>query len=88
MKYHDHTFVGEEVTLDGNEYFGCSFGGCKVSYFGTGVTLAVAHFNNCDFKFGGAAASTITLLRHMYHNGGATMIDRMLRQPLTEEDEG
>jgi hypothetical protein len=84
MQHNDEKFSGGDRVVDGNQYSGCSFDGCKIIYRGGGVpSLANCHFNNCTWHFEDAAQRTLFFLRLIYNGmgeGGQNLVDSAVAQ--------
>lgn len=50
MKFKDHAFVDEKVSLDGNQFYGCTFTGCSLVYAG-GAHPFMDHCDVVDSTF-------------------------------------
>jgi len=72
MTKHSGTkFSGSEILLDGNEYDGCQFESCVITYsaskpFGFSNNRIAS---NCRFYFTGAAADTLATMKVIYSMG-------------------
>lgn len=70
MEYSNKSFKDQDVNLDGNQYLGCSFQGCKLMYYGG----PIPHFDGCKFDggtfmFEKGAGNAVEFLRELYHAG-------------------
>ena len=81
MEFRDQDFTGQEVTLDGNTFTGCTFRNCRV----VSKALAPSKLSACHFKeniqwtLDGPAALTIDFLTNIYHGmgeGGRQLVER------------
>ncbi|MBM3150010.1 MAG: hypothetical protein FJZ88_08325 [Chloroflexi bacterium] len=77
MRYTKKTFSGDEVLLDGNEYYECIFTNCRLVYRGGGdMSIVGCTFDNPQWVFGGSAANTIRFLEAIYRDGGRMLIEQ------------
>lgn len=71
MKFEKRTFQNETVTLDFNEFVGCSFKGCALLYHGhTGLSLNGCNLADSQLLFAGPAGMTLNVLAAMYADPG------------------
>ena len=71
MKFKNHTFEGQNVLLDGNEFIDCTFKNCKIEYRGfAGFNLESNSVTNCSWIMGNPAANAINYLAALYAQGG------------------
>lgn len=85
MEFRDRDFNGEEVTLDGNTFTGCTFRNCRVVFRATApCTLNANVFKeNVQWTLDGPAALTLQFLRAMYHgmgSGGRDLVEHTIEQ--------
>jgi len=60
--YDNRAFANTTVPLDGNEFNGCTFESCEVSYGGGSLVLRGFAFNGCRLTLlDGAATTALTL---------------------------
>jgi hypothetical protein len=56
MRYDKHTFENETISLDGNDYFSCTFKNCKLTFSGTApVQISPLNAEDLHVEFLGAA---------------------------------
>jgi hypothetical protein len=75
-------FMGELVTLDGNEFINCEFENCTMVYNGgEQPKLQQCHFARCQWKLDQAAKRTMIFLRSIYHSGpgGRELVEETLK---------
>lgn len=72
MRIEKQTFTGETITPEGNEYVDCVFKKCNVVFTATSgnLTFQNCNFQECRFGLGGAARTTVVLLKGLYKNFG------------------
>jgi hypothetical protein len=71
MKISNYKFANEEVVLDFHQYDSCEFTDCRFVVLGHGAfALNQCEVKNCEFSFGGPAASTIQTMATIYHSLG------------------
>lgn len=78
MTYKNRQFNdGEVLTIDGEEFFGCTFTNCTLVYSGGGLPK----FNGCHFattaewRFDEAAGRVLTLLSQLHAAGATELIE-------------
>ena len=70
MRHENETFNHAAATIDGNEYLGCKFNNCHLTFGALApVTLEGCQFNACTWGFTGPAALTIEVMRGLYAAG-------------------
>lgn len=74
-------FNHETVVLDGEHYADCEFRGCRLVYRG-GETphFEACRFEDCDWKFEGAAARTLALMKLVWGTGGKAPVQAMIKE--------
>lgn len=88
MTFHEHTFENETVNLDSNEFVGCEFIDCTLTYAG-GEVARMAH---CSFNvmppiiFTGCAWNTLNVLRALYHGGFRPVVEQTLNDIRADAD--
>ncbi len=72
MRFEKKSFVGETITPEDNEYFECDFKKCDIVFTGKSglLTFKGCNFQECRFGLGGAARTTVLLLKALYKNFG------------------
>jgi len=72
MRFEKTTFTGETITPEGNEYFDCVFQKCNVVFNASSGTFTFqgCNFRECRFGLGGAARTTVLLLKGLYQSFG------------------
>jgi hypothetical protein len=72
MEYRDADISGEDVLLDGNVFSGCTFHDCGIVYQASApFSLTACSFKeNVEWRFDGAAASTLQFLALLYNEAG------------------
>ncbi len=69
MRYENQTFVAEDVTLDGNEFEGCTFVDCSFWIYASGeatILRGAAITGKARFVYGGPAERFIKRLADFY----------------------
>jgi hypothetical protein len=69
MRYEDKTFTNEDIVVDDNEFYNCTFIRCKIIIGGKGMTLVGCVFESCPIVWDSYAATTIRILNALYHLG-------------------
>jgi hypothetical protein len=70
MQYANKKFKDETVDLDGNQFVGCSFEGCKLMYYGGPIPFFDScKFGDSSFMFEKGAGNAVEFLRELYHCG-------------------
>lgn len=66
-RYLSHAFPnGSDITIDGNEFFACTFGDCVMHYHGGPIVMTNPVFNGLvQFQFHDSALRTLALLSHI-----------------------
>jgi hypothetical protein len=62
--FKNKTFTRETIVLDSNEFHGCTFNECHLTYRGGPIVFKADAFR-CHWVFEGAAQNTIGLLRYI-----------------------
>jgi hypothetical protein len=72
MRFEKTTFTGETITPEGNEYDHCDFVKCNVVFTASSGTFTFqnCNFKECRFGLGGAARTTVVLLKALYEKLG------------------
>ena len=84
MEFRDQDFTGQEITLDGNTFTGCTFRNCRVVFRATApCTLTANSFKeNINWTFDGPAALTVQFMTALYHGmgkGGRELIEQTFK---------
>lgn len=66
MRFENQTFTNESVTLDDNEFIGCTFNNCHFRYNGGEFNISRIRFDSMQFTVEGAAARTVMLLQSLW----------------------
>ena len=70
----------ETVPLDGEEFSGCEFRGCRMVYRGgEPPRFDDCSFADCDWRFDDAAARTLTHMKVVWAAGGKAPIQAMIK---------
>jgi len=84
-EFADQTFGEEDVILDGNTYKACTFNKSALVYNGGSFpVLEKNRFDQCQWRFDGAAARTIQFMRGLYHGGGKELIEQTFKEIMAE----
>ena len=72
MRFEKRTFTGETIAPEGNEYVDCQFEKCNVVFNASTGTFTFQNcgFRECRFGLGGAARTTVALLKGLYKSFG------------------
>jgi len=71
MKFEGKTFKNETIDIDFNQFSKCQFENCTLVYHGYGVIgMDGCSFNNVNWSFADAAASTLQFMHGLYHGAG------------------
>ncbi len=77
--FRNETFSNETIILDGNQYTGCKFNGCRLLFNGGDLpVMQSCELNDSPFQFGGAADRTLTLMASIHQGmgpGGKQLIE-------------
>ena len=73
-------FNHETVVLDGESFADCEFRGCRLVYSG-GEPPVFDHcrFDDCEWKFDGAAARTLAHMKLVWNEGGKAPVQAMIK---------
>ncbi len=80
MRFENKVFQNESVTLDENEFVGCTFTDCRFQYSGGEFNIDRIRFNALELTMQGPAARTVMLLRSLW----ADELGRRIVQGLLE----
>jgi len=75
------SFNHETVLLDGQAFSRCAFQACRLVYSGgEPPTFDDCRFDACEWKLEGAAAQTLTHLRHVWNAGGKAPVQALIKE--------
>lgn len=79
MIYRNETFdVGDEVFLDGNEFYDCTFKKCLVVYNGGNYEMEKVTIDNVvTLKMGESALRTLRFLAELYESGFSEYVEQV-----------
>lgn len=78
MKFTNQTFTNQTIKLDDNEFYGCTFIGCRITYDGGATTLEGNSYDeSTTYTFTGAAANTLAILSALYADRGTEFIKKL-----------
>lgn len=81
MRIHEHEFLNQTVHMDFHDFDHCTFKNCQLIIHGFGqFQLINCEFDNCRFQMADAAATTLSVMRAMYHGGFNELIEATLRE--------
>lgn len=84
MRFEGQEFRNRTLTLDGNEFIGCTIVGCVLRYRGTTeINLSGCHMGSNEFSYDGPAANTVRALQALARSGGGGL-DHVMRLFLTD----
>jgi hypothetical protein len=66
-------FEGQTIRVDGQQFEGCTFTGCKILYGGGYVRLINNNFTDCEWEFDGSASRTLEFLMGVYQMSDETL---------------
>jgi hypothetical protein len=73
-------FNHETVALDGECYDGCEFRGCRMVYRGgEPPVFDDCRFDDCDWRFEGAAADTLAHMKLVWGAGGKATVQSLIK---------
>jgi hypothetical protein len=71
----------ETVALDGEHFEDCEFRQCRLVYAGgPPPSFAGCRFDNCEWKFEGAAANTLAHLKVVWGAGGKAVVQELIKE--------
>lgn len=74
-------FNHETVALDGEGFSDCEFRGCRLVYAGgQPPMLRNCRFHDCEWKFEGAASSTLAFMRQVWTSGGKAQVQALIKE--------
>jgi len=68
--FHNNTFVGQRIQVDGHDFAKNTFENCVLVYAGGPLSFRENLLNNVRWEFADSAARTIGLLSSFYQGGG------------------
>jgi hypothetical protein len=73
-------FNHETVALDGERFSDCEFRGCRMVYRGgEAPSFDSCTFDDCDWRFEDAAASTLAHLKTVWAVGGKAPVQALIK---------
>lgn len=76
LSYHHQT-----VVLDGESFSDCDFAVCRLVYSGGNAPkFDSCRFTDCEWKFEGAAAQTLSCLKFMWSVGAKPAVQSMIKE--------
>ena len=76
MVIKNQVFADQEMVLDGNSFIECTFTNCLLTYSAVlPVNMVSNRFNDCEWRFLGAAAATIDFMTALYNGGAEEVIE-------------
>jgi hypothetical protein len=73
-------FNHETVALDGERFSSCEFRDCRLVFRGGEPPLFDdCTFDDCDWRFEGAAANTLAHLKEVWAAGGKTTVQALIK---------
>lgn len=77
----DVSFNHQTVELDGESFSRCEFDGCRLVYAGGELpTFEQCRFVDCDWKFEGPAAHTLSILKIMWTAGAKPAVQTLIKE--------
>jgi hypothetical protein len=74
-------FNRETVSLDGESFSDCTFQHCRMIYSGDAPpAFERCRFEDCEWKFDGAAAQTLAQLKLMWGLGAKAQVQAMIKE--------
>ena len=74
------TFKARKISLDGGEFYSCTFDKCNLVFSGyLHVTLEDCTFKDCKWTFAGPAENTTEFMRGLYEQGAKNLIENIFR---------
>ena len=75
------TFEDKSIVLDGGSFYSCQFKGCTLIFNAVlPVTLDGCSFDDCIWKFSGAAQNTVGFMQALYAGGAKDLIENTFRK--------
>lgn len=73
-------FNHETVALDGEQFSGCEFRGCRLVFRGgEPPRFDACTFDACDWRFEDAAANTLAHLQEVWAAGGKAQVQALIK---------
>lgn len=70
----------QTVTLDGETFADCDFVSCRLVYAGGETpSFESCRFEDCDWKFEGGAADTLSFLKAMWGAGAKAAVQTLIK---------
>lgn len=71
----------ETVYLDGEAFSDCEFRHCRMVYSGgPAPTFTTCRFDDCDWRFEGAAADTLAHLKAVWGTGAKAVVQELIKE--------
>ena len=78
MKFVNQIFTNQTIDIDDNEFYDCTFIGCRIIYKGGETTLKGNSYDeSTTYTFSGAAANTLAILSALYADRGGAFIKKL-----------
>jgi hypothetical protein len=79
-KHVEQSFTDQAITIDGDEYIGCTFTRCQLIFTGGSIPLLTGNtFNGCQWIFDEAASRTIQFMSALYSGGHKSLIEDTIK---------
>lgn len=89
MRFDKQKFRDTTITLDFNEFYGCSFKGCTLIFHGySGTTLSGCDMTGATFVFGGPAGLALKMLGAFHADPGLRPIAQQTMDNIAANDAG
>lgn len=76
MHCEDCEYQNMTEVIDGNVYINCRFQNCTIVYAGGEIpVIQGGSFDNCAWRFEGAASRTLEFMSQLYNAGGKPFIE-------------
>jgi len=77
----DVRYNHQTVVLDGESFSRCEFDACRLVYSGGELPrFEQCSFVNCDWRFEGAAAQTLSVLKLMWSAGAKPAVQTVIKE--------
>jgi len=74
-------FTHETVRLDGESFSDCEFKKCRMVYAGgSPPVFRDCRFDDCEWRFEGAASDTLEYLKVVWNAGGKATVQGLIKQ--------